>query len=253
MQEDTPLKPTKKLFYKRDPVTTPVLVLLVFFISQIAAGLLVSLYPAYKNWTSEQGVAWLEESVIAKFLYILLAEIFVVWIVLKLIKAIRVTRTMIGLIRPVSRDVVYALAGYGVYFVSFLIIAMLSANFIDSDQQQQIGFDAATGGQLGLVFVSLVILPPIAEEILFRGYLFTSFRQKYKFRTAAIITSIFFGIAHLQFGMGAPPLWIAGIDTFVLSLVLCYLREKTGGLTASILLHMLKNMVAFVVLFHAKL
>ena len=39
------------------------------------------------------------------------------------------------------------------------------------------------------------------------------------------------------------------LDTFILSLVLIYLREKTGGLWASITLHAFKNGVAFVALF----
>jgi membrane protease YdiL (CAAX protease family) len=44
-------------------------------------------------------------------------------------------------------------------------------------------------------------------------------------------------------------LYIAGLDTFILSLFLIYLREKTDGLWASMALHALKNGVAFVALF----
>jgi membrane protease YdiL (CAAX protease family) len=58
-----------------------------------------------------------------------------------------------------------------------------------------------------------------------------------------------FAVAHLQFGSGAPLLWIAAIDTFVLSLFLIYLKDKTDSLWAPILLHMLKNFIAFMALF----
>ena len=141
------------------------------------------------------------------------------------------------------------------YFVSYIIIILIASRFsglIDVDQPQQIGFDSAAGYQLIFVFVSLVILPPIAEEVMFRGFLFTSFRQKYRLRFTALFTSILFGIAHLQFGSGAPLLWVAAIDTFVLSMVLCYLREKSGSLWPPILLHAIKNGVAFFALFYAK-
>ena len=42
---------------------------------------------------------------------------------------------------------------------------------------------------------------------------------------------------------------LAAATAFVLSLVLIYLREKTGSLWASITLHAIKNGVAFVALF----
>lgn len=242
-------------FFKRDPLTSIVFVILVFFLSQIAAGVLISIYPAVKNWTGDQASAWLESSVYAQFAYILIAEFFAVWMILKLLKRARVTRARIGLVKPAARDAGYALIGYGVYFVCYIVIILIASSMsslIDVDQPQQIGFESAAGSSLILVFLSLAVLPPIAEEIMFRGFLFTSLRGKFRLRYTIILTSLLFGIAHLQFGSGAPLLWVAAIDTFILSCVLCYLRAKTGSLWASIILHALKNSVAFIALFHSK-
>jgi membrane protease YdiL (CAAX protease family) len=66
---------------------------------------------------------------------------------------------------------------------------------------------------------------------------------------AVILTSLIFASAHLPEGGAAGLLYIAALDTFILSLVLIYLREKTGGLWASITLHAIKNGIAFVALF----
>ncbi|CAN5377959.1 hypothetical protein BH10PAT3_BH10PAT3_4250 [soil metagenome] len=245
----------KRPFYRHDPTASIIVVILVFFVSQVVAGVIVSVYPSLKNWTSDQGSAWLQNSVVAQFFYILLAEFFSVWIVLMLLKAQRIVKARIGLVRPALHDVVYALGGYVAYFAAYLaiiIIASRFSDFINVDQAQKVGFESAAGGQLGLVFLSLVVLPPIAEEIMFRGFLFTSLRQKFRFRSAAIFTSLLFGIAHLQFGSGAPLLWVAALDTFTLSVVLCYLREKTGSLWPSIMLHAIKNSVAFFALYHLK-
>jgi membrane protease YdiL (CAAX protease family) len=239
-------------FYKRDPITSAILIILVFFASQLSAGVLIALYPGIKNWTGDQGQYWLQNSVIAQFVYILLAEFFAVWLVLWLLRRARIAKARIGLIRPVLIDVVWALAGYAAYFVCYLIIANIAGHFINADQQQKIGFDGAHGRELIYVFASLVVLPPIAEEIMFRGFLFTSFRQKFRVRYAVILTSLLFGIAHLQFGSGAPLLWVAALDTFTLSCVLCTLREKSGSLWPGIYLHALKNGIAFIYLFHAK-
>jgi membrane protease YdiL (CAAX protease family) len=246
-------KTAKRTFFKRDPLTSVLTLLVIFFASQLAAGLIVSLYPSLKNWTGDQGSDWIQNSVIAQFFYIVLAESFAIWLVFAVLKKIKIAKAYIGVKKPAFRDIAYALSGYAVYFVTYIVIITVASHYshlINVDQPQKIGFDSAHGNQLYLVFISLVVLPPIAEEIMFRGFLYTSFRQKFRMRYAMILTSILFGLAHLQFGSGAPLLWVAALDTFTLSLVLCYLREKTDSLVPSMLLHALKNLIAFIALFH---
>jgi membrane protease YdiL (CAAX protease family) len=117
------------------------------------------------------------------------------------------------------------------------------------EQSQELGFNPVGTVELILTFISLVILPPLVEELLMRGYLYTSLKKKLSKIAAALVTSVIFAAAHLQFGSGAPLLWVAAIDTFVLSLFLVSLREKTGGLWASMTLHATKNLIAFMSLF----
>ena len=82
-----------------------------------------------------------------------------------------------------------------------------------------------------------------------RGLLYSSLKKAMPIAGAAVITSLIFAAAHLPEGGAAGPLYVAAIDTFILSLVLVYLREKTGSLWSSITLHSFKNGVAFVLLF----
>ena len=58
---------------------------------------------------------------------------------------------------------------------------------------------------------------------------------------AVLITSLVFGVMHFQ--------WNVGVNVFALSVVLCVMREVTGTIYAGILLHMLKNGVAFYLLY----
>lgn len=243
----------KKPFFRNDPLTSIGITIGLFFASQIIAALIVGTYPLLRNWTDLQAASWLESSVWAQFLYILIAEIIAVAVVLHMIKRAGVTKARIGLVDFRPKDAAYAALAYGLYFVAYIVLATAAAALfsgLDLDQEQQVGFSTAyTALQLTLTFLSLVILPPIAEEIIFRGFLFTSLRAKYRFHSAAVATSLLFGAAHLQFGADAPLLWMAALDTFILSYVLCFLREKTGSLWAPILLHALKNLIAFMVLF----
>jgi membrane protease YdiL (CAAX protease family) len=243
----------RKPFFRRDPTTSILATIGIFFLSQIIAAILINMYPLLQNWTDQQATDWLSDSVAAQFSYILLAEVFAIAMVYYLLRWARVTWARIGWTSLHLKDVGYALVAYGLYFLVYLVVIVLATQLIpalDADQEQQIGFENAQSYiELMMTFVSLVILPSIAEEIIFRGFLFTSLRAKFRLRYAVIATSILFGIAHLQFGADAPLLWVAAIDTFVLSCFLCILRERSGSLWAPIFLHAIKNSVVFASLF----
>jgi membrane protease YdiL (CAAX protease family) len=235
------------------PVAVVFLTVLIYFASQIVSGVLVSLYPFLRGWSGAATQAWLTNSVIAQFFLILLVEAFTVGAVLFLLRMRQMKPKDIGLKKPRRVDVVYALAGFGIYFLIyaalFIAIRFLFPQ-INLEQKQELGFQTGEQGfHLVLIFISLVILPPIAEEIVCRGFLYTGLRSKLAFLPSAVITSVLFALAHLQFGSGAPLLWTAAIDTFVLSVVLVYLRERTGSLAAPMMLHMLKNFLAFALIF----
>ena len=87
----------------------------------------------------------------------------------------------------------------------------------------------------------LVIIAPVAEELLFRGYLLGKLRKHAPLWVAILVTSVIFGAIHLA--------WNVGIDVFALSIVLCVVRVVSGSLWPSIMLHMLKNGLAFYLLF----
>lgn len=230
-----------------------ILVLLTYFVSQFAAGILVSIYPWLQHWTNTRANDWLTNSVPAQFFYTLLAEAFTVGIVYWFIRHYKTAWAAIGLKRPRWLDPGIGLLSFPVYLVVYVALVSIASKIfpgLNISQSQDIGFTSVHGFvQLSLTFISLVILPPLAEEILVRGFLFTSLKKGLPVVGAAIITSLVFAAAHLPEGGSAGPLWIAAIDTFTLSLVLCYLRQKTGSLWAGITLHALKNGVAFVTLF----
>lgn len=253
VEEAAKLQPTTGAKIPWSPVIAVVVVVLIYFISQFVGGLLLSIYPAVRHWSSAQANAWINRSIFAQFIFVLIAEALTVLSVWQFLKHYHMSLRVIGLKRFKGEDILYALAGFGVYFVSYAILLQIVTKLIPSinvNQQQQIGFQSANGiGQLVLTAISLVILPPIAEEILMRGFLYTSLRKSMPKIVAALVTSVLFASAHLEFGEGAPLLWIAAIDTFVLSLVLVYIREKTGRLWGSMGVHALKNTIAFMSVF----
>lgn len=240
------------------PLAGVMILLFIYFGSSYIARMLMHLIPLVSGRSPEAVVAWLGSSAYAQFIYILLVETLTVGMLLAFMHMISTARQQkftlatLGLIKPRLMDIGAALLAYPVYFI-MNAAAYLTARYIvgiDTSGRQQTGFEGVTSSpELIVTFISLVILPPIVEEIVMRGFLFGSLKQGMRVVPAAIVTSVIFAIAHLQLGHGAGPLWIAAIDTFMLSLVLCYLRQRTGSLWAGIGLHMIKNLIAFTYLF----
>jgi membrane protease YdiL (CAAX protease family) len=230
-----------------------VFAVVAYYGSQFAAGAIVTVYPWLKHWSGAQAASWLNNSVGAQFVFILLAEVFMVGAVYYFLKRYELGLPAIGLKRPRWRDLGYGFSAVLPYYVLYLLTVGTVSHFVTGlnvNQQQNIGFTNVHGSvQLALTFISLVVLPPIAEEIMVRGFLYSSLKKALPVVWAVIGTSAIFAIAHLPEGGATGPLYIAALDTFVLSLVLIYLREKTGSLWASITLHAIKNGVAFAALF----
>lgn len=192
------------------------------------------------------------DQTVQQFIYVVIVELLVLGILVWLIRQFKLSWRGIGVLRPKWKSLPWALLGFAMYIVSYMLIfALVDAVItLDTEQRQELGFEPGVGGLgLLLVFISLVILPPVIEEIIFRGYLYTRLRRAFKVLPAAIIVSILFSLGHLQLGSGNIPLWVAALDTFVLSMVLIWLREKTGNIWAGVGVHAMKNALAFTSLF----
>lgn len=227
---------------------------IVYFVAQILAGAMVFTGRLLQTGDNERQILdWMRHAVTAQFWYVLLAEAITFGAIWWFVRWRKSTLRSIGWRGVRWRDPVYTFIAFWVYFIGYAVLLTVLTSLIpaiDTNQKQELGFDSVYGGlPLLLTFVSLVVLPPLVEEIVFRGFMYTGLRRKFKPWLSILITSCVFGLAHLQLGSGNPPLWVAGIDTFTLSLVLCYLRQKTDSLWPGIFLHASKNMIAFVVIY----
>jgi len=180
---------------------------------------------------------------VQNFAYMGLLEALTILAIILIVRAYGQKLYDVGVGSVRWRFIGWALGGLLIYLALTIAISWMASIFtpIDFDQAQDVGFTSPTGIELACVFFGLVILPPIAEELLFRGFIYKGIRSKLHFIPTAIIVSLLFALAHGQ--------WNVGLDVFALSLVLCFLREKTNSLWPGIFLHALKNLLAFLVLF----
>lgn len=249
VQETVPAEPGVGM----RPIFVVFFVLALFLVTQFAAVVFLSIVLMGFGWDAQRIEDWFTNAVLGQFSYMFIAQGLVVSSVFTYLRVRNIRFSAIGWTRPRWQHIGYALLGIVVYLAAYILMLMVAKILIpslDLEQEQQTGFESAsTTTELILTGISLVLLPPIVEEILFRGFLYTGLRKALSFWPAAVITSIVFGAGHLQFGSGAPLLWVAALDTFALSMVLTFLREHTKSLWPAIIIHMLKNALAFSLLF----
>jgi membrane protease YdiL (CAAX protease family) len=146
---------------------------------------------------------------------------------------------------PLAQLATYGIGGLGAYFIAsrgaLTIVDVIAPNLL-SPVTQTTGYESASAPyELVIAFISLVIATPIVEELLFRGLIFKGLQKTTTITIAAIVTSVAFGAVHGSV--------IVGIDVAALSMVSVYLVHKTESLWPSILLHSLKNGIAFLYIF----
>lgn len=229
---------SRKKFWRL--IIWPLWVVVSFFVAQLLTVGLLKLFNVPVDLLDETVM----NTVISAVIYILTLVIVIGlpwWL-----KRFKTTRQDLGLLRlPSWSDIGLAPVGFVVYIIisaMLLWLATICLPGLDLNQVQETGFGAISRRhEYLLAFTTLVVLAPLAEEVLFRGYLYGKLRKLTPAWVAVLITSLIFGVVHGQ--------WNVGLDTFALSLVLCTLREITGSVWSSVLLHMLKNGIAFYFLF----
>ncbi len=158
-----------------------------------------------------------------------------------------VTRNEFGLnnLVPFS-DIGLALAGFFGYLAFSAILTALFSVFswFNLTETQPLLYSTliSPSGKI-LAALALVVAGPILEEVIYRGLIYGKLRKNHSLITSILTVSILFGFLHGQ--------WNVGVDVFALSVVACLMRETTGTIYAGIILHMLKNAIAFYLLFIA--
>lgn len=90
--------------------------------------------------------------------------------------------------------------------------------------------------------LSAVIFVPALEEVIFRGYYFTSFLENYTTTKASLFSVLLFTSIHLPFGPGMM------VYIFIWSWIPTYLFLKSKSIVPGIAFHFLNNLLAYVLL-----
>jgi membrane protease YdiL (CAAX protease family) len=123
--------------------------------------------------------------------------------------------------------------------IVYWLVGVFDPSF-NATQAQTTQFSGSIGSPFSLLGV--VIIPPLVEETVFRGFMFPAFSKRFGVVIGAILTSVLFGFAHLQGNVS--------VYTFVLSLLLCFLYVRLNSIIPGMVLHMTNNYIAYIALQH---
>ena len=226
-----------------------------FFLASMVIASMMLLLQHYKL-LDIQNLGTVPAFIIDASVYVMMF-IFVMWLPWRIWKkgknkevnfksSLKFLRDNVGLQRwPRWVDLRFFFANLPVFYVLVIGFSILATYLLGSQtmsQEQEIGFKVTESAfELGIIFITLVIIAPLFEEMMMRGFLFGRLRKHLSLWPSAVIVSMLFALAHGQINVG--------IMTFVLSMFSCRMREKTGTIWASIFLHMTVNFIAFCIRF----
>jgi len=145
----------------------------------------------------------------------------------------------IGLALPSKQQIIVSLVMLDIFVV--LVegsIYLLGGNLVPAFQID-VYQSAKAIMALPALFSALVLMAPIAEEIMFRGFLYRSLTQQPgKEIYAIIITTLAWSLLHVQYDL------MGLMQVFAMGLFLGAVRWKTGSTGLTILMHVMLNFQA---------
>ena len=88
----------------------------------------------------------------------------------------------------------------------------------------------------------VALMPAICEEMMFRGFIFSAFRKKYKITAAILLVAVLFGVYHMSV--------VRFFTTALLGAALAITVYYSGSIFPAMLMHFCNNGVAVLQMFY---
>jgi hypothetical protein len=147
----------------------------------------------------------------------------------------------LGLVWPNLRNAVIVVACLVAFILAYDALTYLLGRDVVTPFQVDTYRSAREAGTLPLLWLTLVVAAPIAEEIIFRGFLYRGWvTSERSVAPAILIISALFAIIHVQYD------WYGILQVFLIGLALGWARWLSGSTLLTILMHALMNLWATV-------
>jgi membrane protease YdiL (CAAX protease family) len=161
--------------------------------------------------------------------------------IITLVLAVRLTGANVfayfALDVPRWREVTIAVAGLAVVIVLLDLLTVAFGRDLVPAFQLEIHRSALADGTLAWMWLALIVVGPVGEELLFRGFLFRGVvREPRDVLPGILAIALLWSLLHLQYD------WFGAVVVFVIGMLFGYVRHYSGSTSLVILLHVLLNL-----------
>lgn len=171
-------------------------------------------------------------------IYVVPGAVFITWYYFAFVEKRGIRETLYSHTRRLSPACFgwIVLLGFAVQHVISLLMAVIYAIMPSAMDQYTEMIDSSGISQYSILWaVSTLILPPIVEEIIFRGLILQYLgRAGARFLVANLIQAVLFGVFHMNF--------VQGIYTALLGFLLGWLAYRYDSILVPMVLHAIFNL-----------
>ena len=143
---------------------------------------------------------------------------------------------------PLGRAAAWALGTLAVSlligYVYVAVIEAVSPDLLPPTLAEQLGLDDdASSMTLFFVFITVVLLAPLSEEVFHRGFVFAGLASRWGVWSAIVASAALFALAHATFAVIVP--------AFLSGLLFAWVFWRTGSIWPVMVAHVVQNFAAF--------
>lgn len=140
--------------------------------------------------------------------------------------------------KPKLKEYIYVILAAIAYLFIYSNTLSLLLSAIPTSKWSEFIFNEFGKRPLLLIIISTSIVAPIFEEVIYRGIILEQLNRRYGMIKAIVVSSLLFGIMHLNIEQG--------INGFFIGMVLGFIYIKTNSLLLSIFLHLANNSLVII-------
>jgi membrane protease YdiL (CAAX protease family) len=147
----------------------------------------------------------------------------------------------LALTAPRPRDIALGIGAFVLLIVAFEAVAVIFGMDDGSAATDDTYRAARLSGVLPMLWLEVVVVAPLSEELFFRGFLHRGWAaSRLGVVGTVFLTAVLWALLHQQYN------WLGIAVIFCMGLTLGWLRQRTGSLVLTMVLHALNNLFSMV-------
>ncbi len=132
----------------------------------------------------------------------------------------------------------------GALFIGMIVTSLLGYLFPSEMENVNVGMEDYLNKGFWVTLLVVAFVPAVCEEMMFRGFVFSAMKRRYKPLIAILIVAITFGVYHMSI--------VRFFTTALLGAAICYTAYKSGSIFPGIIMHFTNNALSVIIYYHGE-